>query len=140
MAFDNASEVCSSVEQKFQSIETKLSNRFDSLVDHINTFSSKLDENTMDSSEETTNSPNQSSVSSESQHSNILQAFSSVLSEEREKDKQRLNLILHNVPESKNESRKQDDTDTAMAIINQHLGVPMPIFNTTRLGKKNPAK
>jgi len=84
MAFDKASEVCSSVEQKIQSIETKLSNRFDSLVDHINTFSSKLNENTMDSSEATTN---QSSVSSESQHSNILQAFSSVLSEEREKVK-----------------------------------------------------
>ena len=52
------------------------------------------------------------------------------------KKERKLNLILHNVPESKNESRKQDDTDTAMAIINQHLGVPMPIFNTTRLGSK----
>ena len=96
--------MCSSVKQKNESIELKLSKRFDSLVDHINTFLSKPDENTMDSSQVT---PSQSSVSSASQHSNISQAFSSVLSEEREKDKRRFNLILHNVPESNNESGRK---------------------------------
>ena len=114
--------------------------RFDSLVDHINTFLLKLGKDTMDSSEVITNSPNQSSVSSESQHSNISQAFSSALSEEREKDKRRLSLILHNIPEPNNESgekRKQDDTDTAVVnIIDQHLGVPTSISNAARLGKK----
>jgi len=32
--------------------------------------------------------------------------------------------------------KKQDDTDTAVAIINQHLGVPTSISNAARLGKK----
>ena len=117
MAFDNTSEVCSSVEQKIKSTEITLSNNFDSLVDQVNELSSKLCENSLDLNEPPSN---QSSVSNKTQHSNISQAFSSVLSEKREKDKRRLNLILHNVPESTNQScekRKQDDTDTAVANI-----------------------
>ena len=53
-------------------------------MDQINKFSSKLCVTTTDSNESTTIP---STVSSKSQHSNISQAVSPVLSEEREKDK-----------------------------------------------------
>jgi len=72
-------------------------------------------------------------------HKDISHAVSSVFNEEKEKNKRKLNLILHNIPESKAESadqQKQHDTDTAMAIINQHLNIPTSISNAIRLGKK----
>jgi len=66
--------------------------------------------------------------------------FSSILSEERDKDKRELNLILHKVPQSSNsksEVRKQHDTDTAKVVFNQYLGIPTLVSNATRLGKKS---
>ena len=55
-----------------------------------------------------------------------MHAVSSVRNEEKEKSKRKLNLILHNIPESNNfmeivVTQKQHDTDTAIGIINQHL-------------------
>ena len=35
------------------------------------------------------------------------------------------------------DTRKQYDTDTAKAIINQHLGIPTPISQVIRLGKRS---
>ena len=72
-------------------------------------------------------------------HKDVAHAVSSVLNEEKEKSKRKLNLILHNIPESDTtivETRKQHDTDTAMAIINQHLSIPASISNVVRLGKR----
>ena len=69
-------------------------------------------------------------------HKDVTHAVSSVLNEEKEKSKRKLNLILHNIPESSVDNvdtRKQHDTDTAIAIINQHLA---PISNVVRLGKR----
>ena len=57
--------------------------------------------------------------------------MSSVLNEEKEKSKRRLNVTLHNIPESIAEEvdvQKQHDTDTAKAIVNQHLGIPASIL------------
>ena len=48
----------------------------------------------------------------------ISQAVFSVLNEEKEKSKRRLNIILHNIPESNAENidvQKQHDADTAKA-------------------------
>ena len=73
------------------------------------------------------------------QHSNLSKTFSSILCEERERDKRRLNLILHNIPESTNSNndvRKQDDIDTAATIFNQHLGIPTSVSNATGLERK----
>ena len=53
-------------------------------------------------------------------HKDVTHAVSSVLNEEKEKSKRKLNLILHNIPESSVdnvETRKQHDTDTAIASI-----------------------
>ena len=74
-------------------------------------------------------------------HKDVAHAVCSMLNEEREKSKRKLNLILYNIPESDTtivETRKQHDTDTAMAIINQHL--PASIANVVRLGKRTEDK
>ena len=85
---------------------------------------------------DTTPLPNNQNLS----HKDILQTVSSVFYEEKEKNKRKLNLILHNIPESNAESadqRKQHDTDTAMTIINQYLNIPTSISNAIiRLGKR----
>ena len=73
------------------------------------------------------------------QCSNLSKTFWTALSEEREKETWKLNLILHNIPKSdnpNNETRRQNDTDTAAAIFNQHLGIPTSVLNATRLRKK----
>ena len=70
----------------------------------------------------------------------MSQAVSSVLNEEKEKSKRRLNVTLHNIPESIAEEvdvQKQHDTDTAKAIVNQHLGIPASILQAVRLGKRS---
>ena len=53
------------------------------------------------------------------------------------KNKRRLNIILHNIPESPAENtdmQKQQDIDTAKAIVNQHLGNPASLSQAVRLG------
>jgi len=74
------------------------------------------------------------------QHYEIAEAVSSVLKEEKEKSKRKLNTILHNIPESDADTpevRKEHDTDTVKAIINQHLSIPTSVSNVTWLGKKS---
>jgi len=74
------------------------------------------------------------------QRDEIAEAVSSVLKEEKEKSKRKLNIILHNIPESDADTpevRKEHDTDTVKAIINQHLSIPASVSNVTRLGKKS---
>jgi len=125
LAYDNVNEACSSVEKSIKLVETTLSNRFNSLTDQVNELSSKISETNQEVSGEAAMSDDQaltvSSGKALSQQSNLSRTFSSILSEEREKDKRRLNLILHNVPEPTNSNsnvRKQDDTDNAAAIFN----------------------
>ena len=143
LAYDKVSKACSSVEK---SINTTLSNRFNNLSDQVDKLSSRILEIQQEISKETTTYSNPddqglSEIADNAPQFKLSKAFSSMLSEEKEKDKRKLNLILHNIPESTNsisDVRKQDDTDTAAAIFNQHLGIPTSVTNATRLGKKGP--
>jgi len=72
-------------------------------------------------------------------HEEIIETVSSVLKEEKEKSKRKLNIILHNIPESDDDNvdvRKEHDTDTVKAIINQCLSILAPVLNVTRLARK----
>ena len=105
------------------------------LTDHCKQVTAKIAGLSSDSLMDTTPSPNNSNLS----HKDISHAVSSVLQEEKEKSKRKLNLILHNMPESNAEGvdqRKQHDIDTVTAIINQHLNIPASFSNVIRLGKK----
>ena len=61
-----------------------------------------------------------------------------VADEQRERDRRKLNLILHNVPESakqKGPERKADDISMVNGLLHQHLGFNPTISNAVRLGK-----
>ena len=61
------------------------------------------------------------------------------MNEEKEKERRRLNLIIHNVPESSAESaesRKSYDIEYAVDIFNTYLGAKTSVTRALRLGKK----
>ena len=105
------------------------------LTNHCKQIETNLSRVSSDNPMDTTSPPTSSALLP----NNVERVISSVLNEEKEKSKRKLNFILHNVPESNVENvdtRKQHDKDTAMAIINQHLSVPASISNVVRLGKR----
>ena len=54
----------------------------------------------------------------------ITSSFTSILSEEKEKEKRKLNLIVHKVPESTSsnaQERKAHDLDQVHTILKEHL-------------------
>jgi len=53
------------------------------------------------------------------------------LKEEKEKSKRKLNIILHTSDADTPEVRKEHDTDSVKAIINQHLSIPATVSNVT---------
>jgi len=62
------------------------------------------------------------------------------MAEEKDKDKRKLNVILHNVEEPTAEdglARKKTDMDVAAKIFKKNLGVSVKVNNAVRLGKKN---
>ena len=69
----------------------------------------------------------------------ITASFSSMLSEQKEKEKRRFNLILHNISESTDSvavNRKKHDIDSATEIFRRYIGIPVTINNAIRIGKK----
>ena len=61
------------------------------------------------------------------------------MNEEKEREHRRLNLIIHNAPESTAEiaeSRKTDDIDRATDIFNVYLGAKATVTKALRLAKK----
>ena len=62
-----------------------------------------------------------------------------VVYEQRERDRRKLNLIFHNVPESVKKSgpeRKADDINMINGLLHQHLGYSPAISNALCLGEK----
>lgn len=69
----------------------------------------------------------------------ISQAVSSCMSEEKEKQRRRLNLIVHNLAESSStegQQRKLDDINKVANILTNTLEVSAKVTNAVRLGKK----
>ena len=86
-------------------------------------------------------SPGQSPLSVES----IVSMTASILSEDKEKEKRKLNLIIHNVSESTHteaQDRKQDDIQRVTSLLAEYVGVTTTVSNAICLGKKseNPEK
>lgn len=67
----------------------------------------------------------------------IGSVVSTFLNEEKEKAKQRLNLIIHNVKESTSDdgpTRKQHDIHTISSIFHQQFNITPTITKTFRIG------
>ena len=61
------------------------------------------------------------------------------MNEEKERERRRLNLIIHNAPESTAdvpESHKTEDIERATDIFNVYLGAKTTVTKALRLGKK----
>lgn len=69
----------------------------------------------------------------------LSNAVKSVINEEKERDRRKLNLIMHNIPESEAEApvtRKQEDTKQVTDVFSKQLKVEANISSIVRLGKK----
>ena len=68
----------------------------------------------------------------------VTSVTSSLATEQREREKRWLNLILHNVPESKAtdpQVRKKEDIDFVQSVFSEILNTPATVTNAIRLGK-----
>ena len=69
----------------------------------------------------------------------ITNTIVNTLNEEKERERRRLNLIIHNAPESAAqdaESRKTEDIECATDIFNVFLGANATVTKAIRIGKK----
>ena len=72
-------------------------------------------------------------------NSNIQEVVASFINEEKEKAKRRLNLMIHNVPESPSEdglTRKKHDVDFVTKMCQTQLSTKVVLNKAYRLGKK----
>ena len=82
-----------------------------------------------------------SSTSSHSNHppADITATVTQLMNEEKEKEKRKLNVIIHNLPECNDpdpSNRKNHDISKVSSIIDKHLSVPTNITQAIRIGKK----
>ena len=69
----------------------------------------------------------------------IQDVVATLLNEEKEKEKRRLNIIVHNVPESSSEeslTRKNEDTEFVSKLCESQFNAKVSIVKAYRLGKK----
>jgi len=104
MAYDKTREACSVVEDiistKFITLETTLSNKSSALTDLVNELSTKISKEP--SIEMTTDANPQAPIQAPSNLfvESIATMTASLMSEEKEKEKRKLNIIIHNFAES----------------------------------------
>ena len=130
--FDKLQDSLKSIESQLSSMEEKLSNSITKLAKNVENPHIALNDN-MDTSISDTQytTPNQPG-------SKLTTIVSSVLNEEKEKARRRLNLIVHNAPESTADdgpTRKAHDIKFVSTAFQQYLGVSTKIDKAVRLGK-----
>ena len=60
----------------------------------------------------------------------------SLLSEQKEKERRQLNMMIHKLEESSAQDKKQDDIKKCEQLFQNYLGMKVAITNAFRLGKK----
>ena len=63
----------------------------------------------------------------------------SIVTEQKEKEKRQLNLILHNIEESTEKEplkRKKDDINKVTSLFTKYIGVETVVTNAVRIGEK----
>ena len=73
----------------------------------------------------------------------IHSTVTSLLSEEKEKERRKLSLIFHRIPESASEDsleRKTHDIEQVCSVLQNYLKVDVEVESAVRLGKKDPGK
>ncbi|XP_065911357.1 uncharacterized protein [Dysidea avara] len=148
ITYEKTKEACTTIENKLKSVQDTLSNRFDSLAETINDLSYQLnchDVEDLDNVSTVSSQPPKQELSTRlsSKHPLSVKSIASmtadIILEEKEKEKRRQNLIVHNVPESnltEAHARKKEDIQNLTTLFNQYIGVSASITNAIRIGKQ----
>ena len=129
-----------SIDNRLKSIESKLTK----VSEQIKTWSSEALQIDETVSMESTSAAEEAEPSSlECRAPGLLSISNTVISalnENKEKERRRLNIILHQLPESiaeNSQTRKNDDISEASKIFNKVLSIPSNVTNAIRLGQKS---
>jgi len=133
-------EVCDDIETKLSSVQMELSNRSEDLTEKFNNLVAYSDQEpetamVVEDAQPSEQVINKEQVTVES----IASMTAMIISEEKEQEKRKLNLIVHNFPESKSTEasiRKNEDTQNATSLINKYVRVDAHINNATQIGKQ----
>jgi len=69
----------------------------------------------------------------------LIQLDSAVISEQQEKERRQLNIVVQNIEEPSSDSfqmRKQDDIKKFTSFVDKYLAVKCSTTNAVRLGKR----
>jgi len=129
--------ICSSIDSLRSAIELQVSSlnaKVSDLTERVN----KLESERMEATP-SVNLGNSQSQPNPPTLSEITSTVVSLLNEEKDKEKRKMNVIIHGIPESKSEEpleRKAYDIDQVNTIFQKHLNVEVAVDNAVRLGKK----
>ena len=138
--FDSFCEKQIFIDAKLQGIKTQLAElsglqrvQVPALSKQSNSENMQIDQSPTDQSEaHITNTTQPTS-------DELSNAVKSVINEEKERNRRKLNLIIHNIPESEAEApniRKEEDTKQITEVFRKQLKVEANISSIVRLGKK----
>ena len=131
-------QIC--IDARLQGIETQLAElsglqqvQVPALSKQSNSENMQIDQSPTDQSEaHITNTTQPTS-------NELSNAVKSVINEEKERNRRKLNLIIHNIPESEAEApgiRKEEDTKQITDVFRKQLKVEANVSSIVRLGKK----
>lgn len=130
-----------SVESKLsevhQSTERKLSETIKTIESQLGDFRKEITATLVDNSL-SAKQPDPSTPLNVSEDS-VVQIAASVATEQKEKEKRQMNIILHNLEESNatdGTARKQDDIKKCLSVFQTYLGQSVSITNAFRLGQR----
>ena len=131
VTYDKTKEACTTIENKLKPVQDTLFNKFDSLAETINDLSYQLnchDVADLDNVSTVSSQPPKQELRStrlSSKHplsvKSIVSMTADIILEEKEKEKRRQNLIVHNVPESnltEAHARKKEDIQNLTTLFN----------------------
>ena len=136
--FDDIQQKQKLLDDRLQQLDEKFTKSINDINTRIDKSASLPVENAMEQAARSSPSNTKLPVSYD-----ITSTLTSILAEEKEKEKRKLNLIIHKIPESTDDNaqiRKAYDLRQINTILQKHLNIETTIENAICLGKKDLAK
>ena len=135
---DYTSQTIANFDGRLKEMESKLSGIFEDInAKKLDNHYKKLEEKFVcraDDNMDSSPSPNAKTISE-----SVASLTASLVTEQKEREKRELNLVLHNVPEpttTDNSARKEEDITQVNSILSGYLDVKPTIKNAVRLTDK----
>ena len=128
---DYTNQTIANFDGRLKEMESKLSGIFEDINAKLDNHYKKLEEKFVcraDDNMDSSPSPNAKTISSES----VAPLTASLVTEQKEREKRELNLVLHNVPEpttTDNSARKEEDITQVNSIFSGYLDVKPTVKN-----------